>query len=68
MRSLAEKRRLQKGSPSTVVAHLLGHEGPGSVRSLLVKKGWANAVQAALGNEVSDLQVMGRDLTSLTRV
>jgi insulysin len=35
-----------KKKPIHYLSHLLGHEGPGSVLSLLKKKGWANALVA----------------------
>ena len=41
-----------------VVAHLIGHEGKGSVRSLLVEKGWGNSVQAAVTNDITDMQMV----------
>eukprot|EP01119_Soliformovum_irregulare_P001380 TRINITY_DN1109_c0_g3_i2.p1 TRINITY_DN1109_c0_g3~~TRINITY_DN1109_c0_g3_i2.p1 ORF type:complete len:1008 (+),score=272.27 TRINITY_DN1109_c0_g3_i2:154-3177(+) len=33
-------------SPTGIISHLLGHEGPGSLTSLLKKKGWALALEA----------------------
>ncbi|XP_065827904.1 insulin-degrading enzyme-like [Oscarella lobularis] len=35
-----------KTNPAHYVAHLLGHEGPGSVLSLLKSKGWSNRLVA----------------------
>jgi len=57
--------RLLRTKPEAVVAHLVGHEGAGSLRSLLISKGWANGVGAAISNDVSDLQMfeVGVDLT-----
>lgn len=43
--------------PESVISHLLGHEGKGSVRSLLAAKGWANAVQVAPSADISDCQL-----------
>ncbi|KAJ1386221.1 Metalloenzyme, LuxS/M16 peptidase-like protein, partial [Ochromonadaceae sp. CCMP2298] len=47
------------------IAHLLGHEGAGSLRSLLVKRGWINSIGAYVGNDVSDMQLfdISLDLT-----
>ena len=44
--------------PEQVASHLIGHEGKGSIRSLLAEKGWGNSVQAAVSNDVSDLQMV----------
>lgn len=41
--------------PEDVVSHLIGHEGKGSIRSLLVANGWANEISAAISTELSDL-------------
>lgn len=32
--------------PSRYAAHLIGHEGPGSLLAYLKKKGWANSLSA----------------------
>ena len=42
---------------SNYVAHLLGHEGPGSLLSYLKRKGWANSVGVASEEELSDFEV-----------
>lgn len=57
MRTPEERQKLREGNPSFVVAHLLGHESAGSLRSLLVRRGWTNAVSAEVSNDDSDLQV-----------
>ena len=38
------------------VAHLLGHEGPGSLLSYLKRQGWANSLAAAPNYEFSDFE------------
>lgn len=47
---------LEHSKPEMIVTHLLGHEGKGSIRSYLIEKGWANALQASIGNDFSDCQ------------
>lgn len=54
----SERDALLRSKPEQVVAHLIGHEGKGSVRSLLVGKGWGNSVQAAVTNDVTDMQMV----------
>ena len=39
------------------VAHLIGHEGPGSLLSYLKRKGWVNSLAAAGGSELSDFEM-----------
>ena len=56
VRSPEEREQLKDGSPSFVVEHLLGHESAGSLRSALVRRGWANTVTATVQNDDSDLQ------------
>jgi insulysin len=46
--------RLEKAS--NYVAHLLGHEGPGSLLSYLKRRGWANSIAAATEEELSDFE------------
>lgn len=36
--------------PGSFLSHLIGHEGPGSVLSLLKGRGWANGISAGAGN------------------
>jgi len=48
---------LLRTKPESIVAHLLGHEGEGSLRSYLIRKGFANGVGASISNDVSDLQM-----------
>jgi insulysin len=38
------------------VAHLIGHEGPGSLVSYLKRKGWANSLAASSSTEFSDFE------------
>lgn len=57
VRTPAEREALQRSRPETLVSHLIGHEGAGSVRAFLAKKGWANGVGASVNTETSDLQV-----------
>ena len=42
--------------PNQYVAHLMGHEGPGSLQSHLKRRGWANTVAAAAEEELSDFE------------
>ena len=56
IKSQDEKYVLLKTKPELVISHLLGHEGIGSVRSLLVKNGWCNDISAATSIEISDCQ------------
>jgi len=46
---------LLRTKPETIVSHLIGHEGKGSLRSYLTEKGWANGIDSAIGSELSDL-------------
>lgn len=43
--------------PEAIVSHLIGHEGKGSVRSLLATKGWINDLRASIGTDLSDLML-----------
>jgi len=43
--------------PAEYVAHLLGHEGPRSLLSILKSKGWANSLGCAVSEELSDFEV-----------
>ena len=43
-------RPFWRSKPHRLVGHLLGHEGPGSLLSLLKAKGWADALWAGEGN------------------
>jgi len=51
--------------PELYLSHLIGHEGKGSILSLLKSKGWANSVSAGRGNTLSDFFTfeVGVDLT-----
>jgi insulysin len=42
--------------PVNYVAHLLGHEGPGSLCSYLKRRGWASLVACSLEEELSDFE------------
>ena len=37
---------------------IAGHEGPGSLRSALISRGYVNSLQAYVGTEVSDCQIL----------
>jgi secreted Zn-dependent insulinase-like peptidase len=56
---------LREGLPGLVVADLLGHEGPGSVKALLLARGWASAVQASAGPGCADLEELTVQVTWL---
>lgn len=43
--------------PEVVLAHLIGHEGAGSIVSALRKVGWVNDIQSAVSLDISDAQV-----------
>jgi secreted Zn-dependent insulinase-like peptidase len=58
VKNQAERNELLLAKPEQLVAHLIGHEGKGSIRSLLVAKGWGNSVQAAVTNDVTDMQMV----------
>ncbi|KAF9353781.1 Insulinase (Peptidase M16) [Mortierella sp. AD094] len=52
--------------PTSYISHLIGHEGSGSILSLLKKKGWANSLSAScssggIGHEFFKITI---DLTS----
>lgn len=51
-----EKNDIMTKKPNYYVAHLIGHEGPGSLLSFLKKKGWANSLGSATDAELSDFQ------------
>jgi insulysin len=51
------RAKLLKTKPESIISHLIGHEGEGSLRSYLVSKGWANCVNTGISNDVSDLQM-----------
>jgi len=36
--------------PGGFISHLIGHEGKGSILSLLKERGWANGMSAGAGN------------------
>ena len=41
----------------TYIAHLIGHEGPGSLLSYLKRQGWVNSVTAGSEGELSDYEL-----------
>ncbi|XP_063900735.1 insulin-degrading enzyme-like [Zophobas morio] len=41
-----DARKYYREKPSIYIAHLIGHEGPGSLLALLKKKGWATGINA----------------------
>lgn len=67
IKSQEEKYLLLKAKPELIISHLLGHEGVGSIRSLLIKNGWCNGISAAPSIEISDCQTfeVTVDLTDL---
>jgi len=49
-----EKETILLAKPDFYVAHLLGHEGPGSLLSFLKRRGWANGLAASTNENLSD--------------
>ena len=45
--------------PSSYLSHLLGHEGAGSVLSLLKQHGWANGLSSGQFSSASDFSIFG---------
>lgn len=41
-----DEEEMYRSHPSRYIAHLIGHEGPGSILAYLKKKGWANGLSA----------------------
>lgn len=60
-----EKAALLTIKPESVVAHLIGHEGKGSLRSYLAEKNWASGVGASPSTDLADAQLfeVGIELT-----
>lgn len=56
IRTSDERRELLRSKPAVVLSHLLGHEGVGSLRSYLSRKGWINSIQAYNSNDITDMQ------------
>lgn len=56
IKTAGQKESLLCSKPYSFLSHLLGHEGDGSIRQLLVKNGWSNGVSAAISTDVTDLQ------------
>jgi len=48
---------LYRKQPSHLIRHLLGHEGPGSILSLLKKKGWADKLSAGSSARCDDFEL-----------
>jgi len=51
---MREVKSLYKSKPTRYLSHLLGHEGVGSILSLLKKKGWANELSAGESHGCTD--------------
>ena len=51
---LPSLRPLWRSKPHRLISHLLGHEGEGSLLSLLKQKGWADALMAGETHGASD--------------
>eukprot|EP01100_Stratorugosa_tubuloviscum_P005628 TRINITY_DN250_c0_g1_i1.p1 TRINITY_DN250_c0_g1~~TRINITY_DN250_c0_g1_i1.p1 ORF type:complete len:1068 (-),score=379.42 TRINITY_DN250_c0_g1_i1:64-2979(-) len=43
--------------PERYISHLIGHEGPGSILSILKNKGWANSLSAGTGRRYSNFEI-----------
>ena len=43
-----------KAKPASILSHLVGHEGAGSLLSLLKSRGWVNELSAGLWNDNHD--------------
>ncbi|CAM9473320.1 unnamed protein product, partial [Discosporangium mesarthrocarpum] len=54
---LPPRRQTLQSKPTTYVSHLLGHEGEGSLHSLLQSRGWASGVAAGSAVSVADFQL-----------
>ena len=48
-----------ESKPASYLSHLIGHEGRGSVLSLLKQKGWANGLSSGLFNSGSGFSIFG---------
>lgn len=48
-----------KSKPSSLLSHLLGHEGEGSLLSYLKQKGWVNSLNAGENQDASSFSVFG---------
>ena len=51
------KSRWLNSKPETILAHLLGHEGAGSLRSWIVSKGWGNGVACNVEIDIADMEL-----------
>ncbi|CAM9405523.1 unnamed protein product, partial [Hapterophycus canaliculatus] len=50
-------RRMWRSSPTRVLSHLLGHEGPGSLYAALQDQGLANSLSSGLRTEHEDFSL-----------
>jgi insulysin len=55
-----QKYYLEK--PNNYISHLLGHEGSGSLFSLLKKKGWATALVSGVSTSTTDFDLFKIDI------
>ena len=51
------KSKWLDSKPETILAHLLGHEGAGSLRSWIVSKGWGNGVSCNVEIDIADMEL-----------
>lgn len=51
------KKKWLDSKPETILAHLLGHEGKGSLRSWIVSKGWGNGVACNVEIDIADMEL-----------
>lgn len=56
IKSEEERNKYLHLKPETIISHLIGHEGSGSINSYLKLKNWGNSVQASVTTDTSDLQ------------
>lgn len=49
---------LQRFQPYALLTDLLGHEGPGTLHSVLVDKKWINELAAVISMDLSDLEML----------
>lgn len=52
-------RQYYKEKPASLMSHLIGHEGVGSILSLLKARGWANGLSAGLDQECTGFASFG---------
>eukprot|EP01006_Ploeotia_vitrea_P044505 TRINITY_DN66835_c8_g9_i1.p1 TRINITY_DN66835_c8_g9~~TRINITY_DN66835_c8_g9_i1.p1 ORF type:complete len:1085 (-),score=521.06 TRINITY_DN66835_c8_g9_i1:2330-5323(-) len=56
-------RKHYKAKPNNVLSHLIGHEGAGSILSLLKERGWANSLSAGLQQSTTSFCSFGVTIT-----